>query len=263
MSDIDVVGELRRLPLFSALTRAHLEGLCRSAHVLALPRSAPLYRQGDRPHHLFVLLGGRVKVTRQNGAGREMILDLHAAPAILGEFAAYTARPHLMTAVALEPCTVVLIPRRILRGAVDASAPLAAHLLTMFQERYEHLSAHIEDLAGAPVERRLASLLVRLRWSERYAPDGKRVIPLALTRCELAGLVATTTETVVRLLTRWKATGTITTRADGISVTTWEPIERLALGVGETLEDVWSGTSGAATGRPSAHRGGPPRALGA
>lgn len=261
MSDIDVVGELRRLPLFGALPRARLEGLCRSAHVLALPRSASLYRQGDPPHHLFILLRGRVKVTRTNGAGRELILDLHAAPAVLGEFAAYTARPHLMTAVALEPCAVVLIPRRILRGAIDGNAPLAAHLLAIFQERYEHLSARIEELAGGHVERRLASLLVRLRPSERHAPDGERVIPLELTRHELAGLVATTTETVVRLLTRWKATGAITTRADGIAVKVWELIERLALGAGATLEDVRSLASGAAAGRHSAPRGGPPRAL--
>lgn len=240
VAGIDVVAELRRLPLFGALAAPQLESLCRSAHVLTLPRSAPLYRQGDPPHYFFVLLRGRVKVTRESEAGRELILDLQTGPVLLGEFAAYTARPHVMTAIALEPCTVVLIPRRMLRIAVDANAPLAAHLLALFQERYERLSARIEDLAGGPVERRLASLLLRLRPSERPGPDGERVIPLALNRRELACLVATTTETVVRLLTRWKAMGAIATRAEGIAVKSWEPIERLASGAADTLEQLWS-----------------------
>jgi CRP-like cAMP-binding protein len=237
---LDVGAELRRLPLFRALDTPLLVSLGRAAQVVTLPRGAPLYHQGDPPHHLFVLVGGRVKVTREDAAGRELIVDLQAAPVLLGEFAAYTGRPHVMTAVALESCTVVLIPREVLRRTVDASAPLAAHFLALFQERYERLSARLEDLAGAPVERRLARLLLRLRPSERSGGQGERVIPLALNRAELACLIATTTETVVRLLTRWRSLGVIGTPAEGIVVKRWETLERLACGAAETLAEVWA-----------------------
>lgn len=236
---LDVAAELRRLPLFRAVEPPMLVSLSRAAQVVTLPRGAPLYHQGDPPHHLFVLVGGRVKVTREDAAGRELIVDLQTAPVLLGEFAAYTGRPHVMTAVALEPCTAVLIPRGVLRRAVDASAPLAAHFLALFQERYERLSARLEDLTGARVERRLARLLLRLRPSERRGGRGERVIPLALNRAELACLVATTTETVVRLLTRWRSLGVIGTPPEGIVVKRWQTLERLAGGAGDPLDDVW------------------------
>lgn len=227
---LDVIQELEGFPLFAGLRPADLEWLRRSVFRADAPKGTPLYRQGDLPRHLFVLLRGRVKVIRHSHAGREFILDVHAAPAVLGEFAAYTGRPHLMTAVALEPCAVALVPRRILRRLADAHPRVAAHLLEIFQQRYEHLSERIEGMAGAPVEQRLARLLVYWRDAERATPDGERVVPLGLTRRELAELIATTPETVVRLLTRWKRGAAIATRGDGIVVRAWEPIERLARG---------------------------------
>lgn len=232
---VDVIAALRRVPLLNGLDGAQLALLGRASRMRAFPRGAVLYRQRDPPRDLLVLLRGRVKITRQIRPGRELILRVSTAPAVLGEFAAFTARPHVLGATALEPCSVSLVPCSTLHRTIDA-APLMPDLLDLLQECFERVSAHIDVLGGARVEQRLARLLVDLRETEPRRNDPELLIPLGLTREDLGGFIGTTTETVVRVLTRWRRIGVVTTRAGGIVVRSWDVMERLAFGAGEALE---------------------------
>ena len=142
-----------------------------------------------------------------------------------------------MTAVALEVCQVALLDRQSLRSTMEFHPELADRFLERFQDRYAHLSTQIDILTAGSVDNRLACLLMRLRASERDV-GLRRVIPLALTRHELAELLDTTTETIVRVLTRWKDRGVIATTKQEIEVRQWGPVERLALGEGKAIDSV-------------------------
>ncbi len=235
MGSTDVAAALRQLPPFADLAQSILERLVRGVRIAAFRKGDALFRQGDAARYLFVLLRGRVKVLRHGPTGAELICDLHHAPAVLGEFAAYTGEPHLMTTVALEPCHVALLDRQSLCAAIECNPALAARFLQMFRDRYAHLSAHLDGLTAGSVENRLACLLTRLRASERYV-GLRRVVPLALTRREVADLLDTTTETVVRVLTKWKGWGIIATGKREIEVKQWGPVERLALGEAKAID---------------------------
>jgi CRP/FNR family transcriptional regulator len=204
----EIAAAFGRVPLFARLGAAERH-LLRHARVVVYPKGAVLFRQGGRPPHVFVLLAGQVKVVRKTCAGREVILDLGAGPGLCGEFAAYTGRPHLTTAIAVLPSSVGLLSSVAFRALIDGSPVLARRFLEMSQRRYEQPSGVIEDLAGRPVEQRLASVLTGWPGTERHVLGGERVIPLPMRRKELAALAATTTETVVRVLTRWRSLGAV------------------------------------------------------
>src|SRR2546430_5196131 len=74
-------------------------------------------------------------------------------------------------------------------------------------------------LFAASAEERLASTLIEL--GERFGDemeDGTTLIPLRLTRAELAALVGTTVETTIRTLSRWSREGLVATVDGGLTV---------------------------------------------
>src|SRR5437879_10896625 len=74
-------------------------------------------------------------------------------------------------------------------------------------------------LFTASAEERLATTLMEL--GERFGDemeDGTTLIPLRLTRAELAALVGTTVETTIRTLSRWSREGLVSTVDGGLAV---------------------------------------------
>lgn len=257
METLDIRREITRLPLFAGLAPPDLERVCDTAEPAVVPRGGAIYRQGDVPRHLPILLRGQVKVVRRSSRGRDLICDVDRAPAVLAEVGAYTERPYLMSAVALERCSVARLPRPVLRTMIESSPALAVRFLEMLQQRYARLSADIDELTGRSVEHRLASLVCRLRGDEETSRSGETFVPLSLTRRELADLVSSTTDALGRILARWRNAGVIATASEGIIVRHWAPIEKLAFGGSRTLSDVWPGP-GEEHGRPGGAPAAPP-----
>ncbi|HMR10588.1 MAG TPA: helix-turn-helix domain-containing protein, partial [Polyangiaceae bacterium] len=58
--------------------------------------------------------------------------------------------------------------------------------------------------------------------------DGTSHVPLALSRRELADLVATTLETTIRTMSRWEREGVVATLSDGFRIDDLEKLRRAA-----------------------------------
>jgi CRP/FNR family transcriptional regulator len=90
------------------------------------------------------------------------------------------------------------------------------------------LCRRVEELAGGQVERRIATLLLRLA-------DGMGVprtsegtwIPVRLSRQDLADLVGTTLETAIRVMTRLGRAGIVRTAPRGLVITDRRALEEV------------------------------------
>ena len=58
-------------------------------------------------------------------------------------------------------------------------------------------------------------------------PDG-RIVPVALSRQELADLTGTTVETCIRIMSRWSKEGIVRTEKDGFVVLNSKVLKRLS-----------------------------------
>jgi CRP-like cAMP-binding protein len=63
-------------------------------------------------------------------------------------------------------------------------------------------NAYITDIAQKTVRERLAEILIHLK--NEFGLDENRVLQISLTREELANIVGTATESVIRLLSEFK-----------------------------------------------------------
>ena len=85
------------------------------AHQRSFPRGDLLIREGDRPDHVFVILGGRTKIcVHENGA--ELILAERGPGQLVGERAALELSARSATVVALEPVEALVVPTEDFRA---------------------------------------------------------------------------------------------------------------------------------------------------
>lgn len=95
--------DLLTLELFQALPKNRLDWICERATTVHLKPDEVLLQEGDPPRGFFILLSGRVGITRRSD-GIEMPIGQHEAPGFLGEIPVLTGEPNPVTMRAIGNC---------------------------------------------------------------------------------------------------------------------------------------------------------------
>ena len=88
---------LRRIPLFAQCSKSDLREIARVTHPVEIPAGAVLIREGRRGDEAFVVVSGRLEVSRAD-VGK---VDEIGAGEVVGEMALLAAKPRNATVTAL------------------------------------------------------------------------------------------------------------------------------------------------------------------
>lgn len=121
---------LKRVPLFSACSKAELRELARRADEIDLREGYVLMREGRPGREFVVLVEGTVRVTR-NG---KKLSDLGAGD-WLGEIALLTNVPRTATVTATSPIRVLVVTDRAFRSVVETMPSIALKVLASVGDR--------------------------------------------------------------------------------------------------------------------------------
>jgi CRP/FNR family transcriptional regulator len=220
---------LSRAPIFRRLSAEDREHLSRVARVATYERGARIFAEGDPSDFFYVVIAGRAKVYKTTPAGKDVILEIFTAGDPLGGVAVYEGRPFPASAAALAPTTCVLIPRRDFFELLEQHPSLVRGLLMGLTHRLVELTSRIAELSGGRVEPRFARLFLKMADdSGRPAANGI-LIPVQLSRQELADMTGTTIETAIRIMSRWNKANLVRTERDGFLLVNRAELEDLAL----------------------------------
>jgi len=192
--------KLRQSGYFCNLPPASLQELDKVKYASAYPQGAVLFVEGQAPRGVYMICGGRVKLSTTSRDGKTLILRIAHAGEVLGLHATVSGKPYELTAEALQPCQLDFIRRddflRFLQNHADACLNAAQHLSKNCQSAYEMIRSL--GLSHSVAEK-LARLL--LEWSSDgdATKEGIR-IKVSLTHEEIAQLIGTSRETVTRVL---------------------------------------------------------------
>jgi CRP-like cAMP-binding protein len=128
------VDHLRNTVLFRECSRKDLEKIAAHSDVVELPAGRVLMHQGMPGSEAFVVLKGRVTVQRQ---GRTVV-ELGEG-AMVGELALLDQGLRTATVTCLTDCSLLVLSRGALLGALD-DVPVLTHKL------FEALAARLRDL---------------------------------------------------------------------------------------------------------------------
>ncbi len=219
---------LRSSTLYRNLSAEDQRRLARVSLARSYEKGETIFSEGDAPDFLVTIAAGRVKVVKMIPSGKEIILEIFGPGDPVGAVVAYEGRPYPASAIALEHCSCILVRRSEFFALLETHPSFVRGFLTGMAQRIVELTRRIPEVAGGRVETRFAHLFLKL--AERVGqrrPEG-RFVPMPLSRQELAELTGTTTETCIRIMSRWGKEGVVSPERDGFLVRDQDALERLA-----------------------------------
>lgn len=202
-------------------------------------RGDAIFTAGERAVVMGVVTSGLVRIHRPGGDG-DTTVALFGPRETLGNLAVCDGGAYPVTAVAAVDDTWVA------RVDADLVRELAARDLAVAQGMIRALADHARALhtklgisSAGSVEKRLVMLFLHLleRFGDQLS-DGRWIIPVTLTRAELAALVDATIETTIRTVSRWQKRGLLSTGRDGFLLADPEALRVLLDDVPESARTV-------------------------
>jgi CRP-like cAMP-binding protein len=198
---------LRTDQLFEGLTIEEQEYL-RAAGVTHLYKKTEIiFREGGIPTGIFYVESGRVKKYRASANGTEQISYLCGKGELLGYHALLGEELYPDSAAAIEDSRITFIPKVNFLKVLRNSSVLSNTLLKALGKEFTLFINSITNLATKSARERLAITLLIL--DEKFHTEGGNGSNISLSRTELANMVGTATETLVRLLQEFAKAGYI------------------------------------------------------
>ncbi|AKD57453.1 response regulator [Spirosoma radiotolerans] len=170
-----------------------------------------IYTEGDEPTRLYFLKSGRVKTMRINTDGKELVTGLHGPGEFFGYLALIDNTPYTDSAVTLDESELIYIPQSDFQQLLMAQPGVSRQFVRLLAGRVDEIEKQLLGMAYGSLRRRVADALLRLH--EQLAGG-----PIQLSRDDLAAVVGTATESLIRTLGEFKQDGLIDVSNAGIRV---------------------------------------------
>jgi len=210
----DVVAAL---PMFRALPATLRERIAALSALEVHPRGHELWHAGDEAGLLTVIVSGLVKVVRHGESG-DVILEIFGPGDTVGAVAVYQQRPYPATAIAMLPTTALRLPRRDWMDLIEHDPALAHGMMAEMTRLNMSLTRKFAGMHGTRVSERIASLFLTLADRMGQESPNGLVIPIELSRQEIASMIGTTIESAIRVMSRWNREGLLLTTETGFVI---------------------------------------------
>lgn len=177
-----------------------------------------IFREGAYADGIFLIISGKVKKFKLDSNAKEYIIYVANTGEIVGYHALLTDTRYSDSTATLEDSQLLFIPRAQFLSVLQQSEILNKRLLKTLSHEFTVLANSLSLFAQKSVRERLALQLIVMR--EKYKVNFKpgMSVEINMSRTDLANLVGTARENVVRILSEFKDKGIVETRGRTIVV---------------------------------------------
>ncbi len=214
-----ILDSLHKSEIFKGLENEQYADLLKKGHRIKLQSKNILFHQGDPAVSCFLVNQGRLKLTKLNEQGKEIIVryigegELTAAIAVLKNWT------YPVTAESIKETDVTCWDKSAMMQWLHQYPDIAINLLSIVLERIDDVQHRYLEICTERVDQRIARSLLRLmRRAGSKTSSGIR-IDIPLSRQNIADYSGTTLYTVSRTLSAWEKNGWIKSGREQIVVT--------------------------------------------
>jgi CRP/FNR family transcriptional regulator len=205
-----VIKNIKKIDLFKNLSDEEFKELEHYLTTAVYRKKEDIFTEGDAPEWFYVVLTGKVKVTKISHDGKEIILEIISPYDIFGGVAVLRNFPYPANAVAMEDSEILKISRKNLMRLVDRFPNLMFCIAMQLGDRMKSSYDSLKNIALERVEARIAALLLKLGNKVGVETDAGLMIDMRLTKQDVADMVGTTVETSIRTFSKFKKEGLVT-----------------------------------------------------
>lgn len=198
-----------------ARATAALEELSENRKTKTYKKKEMIYLEGNYPNALYYILEGKVKIYKTNEDGKELIIDIHDKGDFVGYLPLLKECDYQDSAMAMEPTSINVISKEDFNHLLHTNRDVSHKFIKMLSGDLLDKEEELIKLAYNTVRKRVAEGLLKI--SSKY--ENPEVEPFPAPREDLANIVGTAPESVIRVLSDFKDEGLIVTEGRKIKIT--------------------------------------------
>lgn len=179
-----------------------------------------VYTEGTPAYMAFFIQTGKVKTYKTNENGKEFVTGIYGQ----GEFIGYMSliggsEEYSESAVVLEDAEICAIPKEDFNKLLYANKSVSEKFISMLSSNLQERELQLMEIAYNSVRQRVARKLVELH--DKYTAQSNRegaATNIQITREDLAGMVGTAKETLIRTMSDFREEGLIGSDKKGITI---------------------------------------------
>lgn len=193
------------------------------------PGAETLFREQEQADRVVILYRGHARLSCTSKDGRSMTLRIAAPGHILGLSAALSTGPFEVSAQVLDSVTAKTIRRATFVNFLERHPEASLHIARALAEEYKTAFNDVRRFGlSTSVPSRVASLLMDWRTAPLKGQPEVR-FQMAQTHDEIASFVATSRESVTRILTKFRQDKYIHIQGVWVHILEPEKLARLAV----------------------------------
>jgi len=165
-------------------------------------RGSIIYHENSRTNGFYCINSGVLKIFKTGIDGREQIIAFAKRGDVIGYRSILSNELACSSAKVIDDAVLCFIPGETLISLVKTNGNFSMAMMQQTCRELGEANSFITDIAQKTVRERLAEILLHLK--DIFDLDQDNVLQISLTREELANIVGTATESVIRLLSEFK-----------------------------------------------------------
>jgi len=199
----------------------NLHDLARDKKAKTYRKKAAIYNEGDIPLYVYFVKSGNVKAFKAHADGKELITSLYGPNDFIGFEAILENAPYTESAVVMQDTEVVQIPRHDFLTLIQGHSDVSASFIRLLCKKVAAREQQLVTLAYNSVRQRTAEALLK------SAPLKDMNASISISREDLAKMVGTAAESVIRVLADFKDEGILETDGGKIRILNSQKLEKV------------------------------------
>ena len=199
----------------------NLKDLCKDKKIKTYKKKMEIFSEGDMPLNVYFIKSGSVKSYKSHPDGKELITHIYNANDFFGFESILDGSNHLESSVALTDSEIIVIPKYDFLTLLQVHPDVSRSFVALLCKRVAEQEKQLLHLAYNSVRQRTAEALLKVS-QMRDAKDN-----IQISRDDLAKMVGTAAESVIRVLSDFKDEGLISVESGKIRITKPEKLEKV------------------------------------
>ena len=210
MNDVMETKELLRLvPIFSDLNDDTLEQISHLGAQKSYPKDSLIVSENETGSALYIIIEGKVKISRRSSDGKEVILSILGDSDFFGEMSVIDGQSRSANVVAMDDSVLLIIQRSEFLELLHTHPEVGIALLQELTQRLRVADVKIKSLSLKDSDGKVATVILQLAEDMGMIKNGVVEIERLPFQHDLANMAGTSRETISRTLSSFEKKGLI------------------------------------------------------
>lgn len=184
-----------------------------------------IFEEGEALNGVFCVREGVAKLTKLNANGKDQTVKLLGRGDMIGQRSVISNERTNLSAVALNDIELCFVPRDQIVNPLQKNQEFSFDVLQNFAKDLKDSDDGLINMAQKTVKQRIAETLLYVLHT--FGVDENGYLSVVLSREDYASIVGTATESTIRILSKFKKDGFISTEGKLIKIENLEKLRQV------------------------------------